>query len=538
MKFFLCILFFLLLGAALHGQGQVVLEKGTVSFLSSRNVYVKFPSTGHINIGDTLFVMQNGELIPALVVQNKSSTSTVCMPLLSETMKVSDEVFAKTASKAKEEKVEKPPAPPPGEREIIADEAKAPVIAPQEDAEPLYKQKVGGQISAASYSNLTDRKSTHRMRYAFVFRGNNVKNSKFSVDSYITFRHTLGEWEEVKENLSQALKVYSLSVNYAIDSTSNLTFGRRINPRMSSVGAIDGFQYEKHLGNFMVGAVAGSRPDFSDYGLNLNLLQAGAYVGYIPANPAKHQQTTFGFIEQRNKAETDRRFVYFQHMGELMENLDLFASLELDLYENIHDEVSNTLHLTNFFASLRYRLSRNLRFSFSYDNRKNIIYYESYKTFIDQLIENESRQGLRFGVSYRPFKFLTAGVNMSSRFQKSDKNASENLNAYLNFSRIPVLNIRASLTANFLQTNFLGSKIFGIRLSREIIRRRLDGDMYFRMVNYHYKTNGNAIRQNIAGASLSLRLMKQLALHLYYEGTFDDQGRAFQRFNTRIIRRF
>lgn len=536
------LLFFVLLGSALYGQGQPVLEKGVVSFVSSRNVYVKFASTKNINIEDTLFVRQDGELAPALVVNNKSSTSAVCIPLLAGRMQVSDEVFAKTAVKkeTRKEKEEEAKAPPAVEEEIAAPEKASPVITPQEEeeSEPLSRQKISGRVSAGSYSSLSDYKNTHRMRYAFLFRGDNLKNSKFSTDNYITFRHTLNEWEEVKGNLGRALKVYSLSVKYDFGPASSLAFGRKINPRISSIGAIDGFQYEKGVGNFIFGAIAGSRPDYSDYSFSLNLLQAGAYATYVSGDPANLQQTTFGFAEQRNKSEIDRRFVYFQHTQELFGHLNLFSSLELDLYENINNEAKNALRLANLFVSLRYRLSRNLRFSASYDNRKNIIYYESYKNFIDRLIEDETRQGLRFGATYRPANSVTLGANASWRFQESDRNVSRNLNTYVNFSRIPVLNIRASLTANFLETNYLSSKIFGARISKDLIKRKLDGDLYFRNVNYQYSSNETTIRQNIAGASLSLMLLKNLTLYLYYEGTFDDKDQTFHRFNTRIIQRF
>ena len=545
MKNSLNALFFLLLGiSSLQGQGQTVLEKGTVSFVSSRNVYVKFSSTENINIGDTLFINQKGGLAPALVVGNKSSTSTVCTQLSDNKLKVSEEIFAKTTAKKETQKPEgkkagEPPSPPADLEKVIAAERVNPVITPEADeGELAFKQKIQGRISAASYSNFSDYQNNHRMRYAFLFRGDHLKNSKFSTDTYITFRHTLNEWEKVRENLGNALKVYALSVKYDFNPTSSLAFGRKINPKISSLGAIDGFQYEKGLGNFTIGAIAGARPDYSDYGVNTNLLQAGAYVGYVSSDPANFQQTTLGFIEQRNKAEVDRRFVYFQHTQELFNNLNLFSSFEADLFENINNETHNTLRLTNLLVSLRYRLSRNWRVSASYDNRKNIIYYESYKSFIDRLIEDETRQGLRFGVNYRPFNFITLGVNASWRFQKSDRNLSRNLNTYLNFSRIPGLNIRASLTANFLQTNYLNSRIFGARISKDIIKRKLDGDLYFRKVNYQYRSSETTIRQNITGAGLSLALMKHLTLYVYYEGTFDDKGQAFHRFNTRIIQRF
>ena len=539
MKFIFNILFLLCFTFSLKGQTETVLEKGTVSYVSSRNVYVKFASTDNINIGDTLFVNQNNKLIPALIVQNKSSTSSVCTPIITEKMKVSDELIAKTIlikekKKPKEEKAEENQV----DEELIGSEESLTLIEETQKEEVVFKQKIKGRISIASYSNLSDYRSTHRMQYAFSFRGNNLKNSKFSTDNYITFRHTVNEWDVVKENLSSALKVYALSVKYDFDQTSSLIIGRKINPKISNMGAIDGLQYEKGFGRFIVGAIVGSRPDYKDYSLNLNLFQMGAYTSFISNNPKRYLQTTLGFIEQRNESKVDRRFIYFQYSGDLLKNLNLFSSFELDLYEKINNEAKNTLNLTNLYLSLRYRLSRKWRFSLSYDNRKNIIYYESYKNFIDQLIEDETRQGLRFGINYRIFKYVTWGVNSSLRFQKNNANSSKNLNSYISITRIPVVKMSANIRASFLQTNYLESRIFGIRLSKEIIKRRLNGEVYFSMVDYKYKTSDYTTHQNIAGVNFSLRLMKKLSLYLYYEGTFDDRNQKYYRINAKIIQRF
>lgn len=529
----------MVLAASLKGQDNIVFEKGTVTYVSSRNVYVKFASTENINIGDTLFLKQKSELIPALIVQNKSSTSSVCTPIISEKFKVADEIQARVIlkeekAKAKEEKEDE--SPDVGEKIIVEEGVTAELENTPEAV--TFKQKIKGRISVASYSNLSEYQNTNRMQYAFAFRGNNWRNSKFSTETYLTFRHTLGEWDVVKENLNNALKVYALSVRYDFDRTANLTLGRKINPKIASIGAIDGLQFEKGFGQFILGAIAGSRPDFQDYSLNLDLLQAGAFAGFVSGNPNKYQQGTIGFMEQRNGSNVDRRFVYFQYSGDLLKNLNLFSSFELDLYQKINNEVKNTPDLTNLYLSLRYRLSKNWRFALAYDNRKNIIYYESYKSYIDQLIDDVTRQGLRLNINYRITKNISWGINSSLRFQKNDENTSRNLNSFLSISRIPFLKMNANIRANFLQTNYLDSRIFGVRLSKEIIRSRLNGELYYSSVDYTYKSSKFSTHQNIFGINFSLKLMKKLTFYLYWEGTFDDQDQQYQRINTRIIQRF
>ena len=521
--------------SSLQGQSEIITQKGTVTFVSSKNVYVKFDHTKDLSVGDTLLFSQNSNPLPSLVIANKSSSSTVCRPIIERKFQKGDELIAKVLVL---------PEIPVAEKVLPKEDPVAttngPVLTPEEDEEPALKQQIRGRISAASYSNLFSFNNSLRMRYALSFRGNNLGGSKFSTDIYTTFRHTIGEWEEVKNNLGRALKVYSLAASYDFTPGMRLTLGRKINPKLSSVGAIDGIQFEKSLGNFLIGAVAGTRPDNANYGFNPSLLQYGGYISLGNGNPASFGHTTFGFMQQTNNGAIDRRFAYFQHSGELVNNLHLFSSFEVDLYQHINGQISNQPQLTNLYVSLRYRVSRRLRLSAAFDSRRNIIYYESYRSFIDQLIEDETRQGLRLGFSLRPTKNITWGVNAGMRFQTSGQNTSRNINTYVSFSKLPWWNVRTSIRVSMLETNFLNSRIYGIRFSKPLINNKLNAEWYYRNVNYLYKNSesGTAVRQHIAGASLSYRINRKLSVNVFYEGTFDKQNPTFTRVSLRLIKRF
>lgn len=536
MRYFLSILLLLLCSHFLFGQKETVIEKGVVSYVSSQNIYVKFVTTEHVRQGDTLFVEKGSQLLPALLVKDKSSTSIVCGPLLTEKIKVGDTFFSRSIVEKKEEK-------PKTEVPAVKPNSALPkpaVSTPEdkEDGDVTTRQLIKGRISAASYSNFYDGTASHRMRYTFNFQGNNIKKTRFSTENFISFRHTIGEWNTVQENLKDALKVYALSVKYNFDKTSSIALGRKINHRISSMGAIDGLQFEKGLGQFILGAIGGWRPDFADYGFNSNLFQMGAYVSHSSGKNNKSEETTLAFVEQRNLSKTDRRFVYFQHSNAISNNLNVFVSFETDLYQNVNNEVSHDLSLTNLLLSVRYKLSKKINLSLAYDNRKNIIYYESYKNYIDQLIEDETRQGLRLGGSYRIAKWVNWGFNASLRFQKSGVNASKNINSYLNFSRLPWIDAAASISANLLQTNYLNSKLFGAQISKDIIRNKLQAEVYYRLADYAYKNYEYKIQQHIGGLNLSWYINRKLGLYLYYEGTFDKKNASFNRFNSKIIQRF
>lgn len=544
MKYLISIMLLFFCTQVILGQNETILEKGVVSYVTSQNVYVKFTSTEYINKGDTLFTQTGDKMAAALLVKDKSSTSCVCTPLLIQKMKAGDVFFSKSVvqkkvDKAADKKAKKDLAIAARDSTIRqAAVIKARTSADQEDGEPVFREKIKGRISAASYSSFSGADEAHRMRYTLTYQGSNLKNSRFSTDNYISFRHTLGEWNEVKEHFSDALKVYSLSVKYDFDKTSSISLGRKINYRIASMGAIDGVQYEKGFGRLLLGAIGGWRPDYTDYGFDKNLIQAGAYVSYASGKGIQNLESTLAFVEQRNHLKTDRRFVYFQHTNTLSKSLNMFASFEVDLYQNINNEATNTPTLTNMLLSLRYKASRRIGLSLSYDNRKNIIYYESYKNYIDQLIEDETRQGLRLGGNYRISKWMTWGFNASWRFQKSDFNLSKNINTYLNVSRLPWVNATASISANLLQTNYLDSKIYGARISKELIRNKLQSDVYYRLVEYDYKNYDYKILQHISGVDFAWYITRKLAFHVYFEGTFDKKNKPFNRFNAKVIQRF
>jgi hypothetical protein len=559
MRYYFLIFFFVAIASSLQGQDKSVHEKGKVSYISSQNVYVKFESTENIEIGDTLFLNKGGELIPSLVVNNKSSISCVCTPIFPGGINVSDEIIYQRKDLDKE-LLDQQRSAQKDSSSLASDQAGAAVgislagsdkkneydgsddpfadLTDKKLKEPAYQQNITGRVSAAYYNTIGNSRNWNRFRYTFFMRGDHLGNSKLSFESYITFRHTLDEWEEVKDNVNDALKVYSLALKYDFSKKTRILLGRHINRKISSIGAVDGLQFEQEIGNFTLGTFVGFRPDYQDYSLNFNLFQYSLYLSHSYKSEARYMENTIAFIEQRNDFNIDRRFIYFQHSSSLAKNLNLFASMEVSLYEKIDDEPKNTLDLMNLYASIRYRISRKLNFSLSYDNRRSIHYYETYKNFIDQLIDEETRQGLRFHASYRIFKNVTWGVNTGWRFQKSERNLSRNLNTYLTFSRIPGVNIRTTLTANFLRTNYLNSKIFGIRISKEIVPRKLNGDIQYRWVDFDYLNYETASRQNILGANLSWNIIKRLSLHLNYEITFDSHDIEYHQVYAKIIQRF
>ncbi len=515
------------------GQEEKNMLEGSVSYLAGNNIYVKFINTNGIENGDTLYRVENGKLIPALAVQHHSSISCLCKAIGGNTFQLEDRILAKPKIKA-----QKTPSPVIPENNVEQDVNEQVLKTSVSEQQKGYKQNIRGRISASSYSNFNNGLSDniHRFRYTFSMNADHISSSRISAETYINFTHKLNHWDEVKSNLNNALKIYSLALKYDVSSSASIYAGRKINSKIANVGAIDGLQYQKDWTHFYVGAAAGTRPDYEDYGFNSNLFEYGAYIGQNEKVKNGFVQTSLAFFEQRNHSKIDRRFVYFQHSNSIVKNLNLFTTFEIDLYKVENEQPSNTISLTGLYVSLNYRLKRISLFG-AYDNRKNVIYYETFKNYADALLQQASRQGLRFRVNYRPVKYVFLAVNAGTRFMKQDPRPTRTLNGTATYSRVPGINSSLTLSANLMQTAYLNGQYYGARLSRDIISGKLFGTLYYRWVKFDYQNTVSTLIQNIGEIDLSWRFNKKMYFSVNYESTFQ-KNENYNRLYIQLSRRF
>lgn len=515
------------------GQTVVSAEEGSVSYISSQNVYVKFKSTKYITKGDTLFLNQNEKLIPALKVTNLSSISCVCKPISSIKLSIGDKLLS-------------------NKRINITTEEPNPKIENTQIATPLntdnvtinnkqsiYKENIRGRLSAASYSNFSNNEggNSQRMRYTFSMKANNINDSKFSIENYISFSHRANHWDEIKENIFNGLKIYSLVLKYEPTESLSIWFGRKINSKISSIGAIDGLQIEKIFNDLTLGFFLGARPDYLDYSFNTSLLQYGAYLAHSYNGQEGSIENTLAIIEQRNGGKIDRRVAYFQHSNSLLKNLYLFGTAELEMYQKINEVEQSKLKLNNLYLMLRYRVIKQLSFTLSYNERSNIIYYETYKDYVQRLIDEESMQGFRFQINVRPYKNISVGIKAGYRSRKQDPTASKNIHSYVSFNRVPGLNASVRLSATFLNSSYLNGSIYSLNISRDFIPGKLSSNISYRYVDYQYTNYNSSLVQHVGDINLNWKIIKKTSLSISYESIFEKEKR-YSRLYLNLIKRF
>jgi len=541
MRILILFITLIIIGFGLKGQTSRQAIDGMVSYVTSQNVYVKFSSTENISVGDTLFTVTDGLLLPVLLVKELSSISCVCTPLSSKKLAVNDNIRAFPVKTIPAANLNAVPAPGVKKELVQTDSIPTQKNTPPEE----IKQRVNGRFSVSSYSNFSSVSDlSQRMRYTFSMNATNISNSKLSAETYISFVHKAGEWSEVQNDIFNGLKIYSLALNYAVNKNNQLWFGRKINPRLSNAGAIDGLQYETKIKAFAAGLFAGTRPDYMNYSFNSKLLQYGGYLGHDYAGKnGGSAQSSVAFVEQKNNGNTDRRFAYLQHTNSLLPKLYFFGSVEFDLFNkkmNVQDSTltqDNSPNLSNVYVSLRYKILKQLSVSLSYSARQNIVYYETYKSIIDQLLDESKLQGYMFQINYRPVKFITVGANAGYRFSKNDPGPTKNLYSYVTYSSVPFINASATLSATILETGYMSGNIYSLGLARDLLPGKLYGGINYRYVKYKFISNETPLSQNMGEINLTWRMMKKLSFSFNYEGTFE-KDRHFDRIYINLTQRF
>lgn len=518
---YLVLILLVLIAVPLRAQEAGPLT-GEVTFITPANVYVRFSETGNISAGDTLFIEKEGKYIPAITVTNLSSRSCVGTPFPGIVLNKGDKIFFLK----KMETILPQETQSPGSPEIKP----APVIPVATDTVlPVISrvQNIRGFVSVASYSNWSSSAdNSQKEKLTLSFNGRNLGNSPYSAEVYISYVHNPSYQPEIPDNIFNSLKIYNLNVTGDYNKI-RLMLGRKINPKLSSMGANDGLQFEVMLKPVSFGIIAGFRPDYNTYGFNSSLFQFGGYVYHEMAGKRGIMQSTVAFINQTNSFKTDRRYIYLQHVNSLIKNFTFFGSADIDIYGMKFSEADSTykgittIDLTNLYLSLGYRIGKKAYLSLSYNSRRNLIYYETYKSLLDRLLDFETFRGLMFHGNYNITGRFSVGLTASYRLRENDPKPATNIYGYASYL-IPVAGITATGSVLALGTSYNNGMLYGIGLSKDFLRGKLYMSMNYRYADYKYvNTELDPILQNIGEFNLTLKIIKTLALSAYYEGTFE-----------------
>jgi hypothetical protein len=215
-----------------------------------------------------------------------------------------------------------------------------------------------------------------------------------------------------------------------------------------------------------------------------------------------------------------------------LKQLNFFSSFEIDLFALENGLPVTRPDLTSAYLSLRYKPLRNLSTSISYDARKNVYYYETYKNFADSIFDKETRQGFRLQISYLPWKNLSWNTFGGYRLSAGRDEASYNAHSSLTYSDLPFLP-GSSITANgsYLHTASLNGTIYGAELEQDFFAGKMNVSLQYEHVNYQFYKFGYTFIQDIAELACYWRINRHWMVSTHGEMMIEpDQNYIYRIF--------
>lgn len=485
---------------------------GTVTYISSQNFYVRFESTNRISISDTIYISDTGTGVG--IIQYLSSQSAACSYLTKSSVELNSQVYAVKKSTALDS---------------------TSTLQKSDGIEYSYTKEINqlnpnnlktkdefdfsGRVSIRSFTNYSTSIShaqNQYWRYSLSLRGENVGIKNLDFQSSATYGYRADNWKN-SGNIWNNLKVYDFFFSYQTTISSNLQVGRIRNQNLHSLSTFDGVLFDYTFSKFTLGTFVGSHPDWKNMGVNIKLLQYGVFLSREDSLGGITMTNNLSFANQTNSGTTDRRFLYFIHRTHLTD-FSFALSSEFDLYQVELNKSKSIFEPTSIYASVFYRFDKKLLFDLSYDARKTIYYFESFKSTLDSILDSRMRQGVRFGAFYQFSRTLAVGLNGGFARQNDDPRTSFNTGASVSITEITKLNFTFIGDFTYLQSNFLNGFAYGIKVNKNFLTNELNVGLGLRRVDYHFTQNtSDGIAQNIGNAELRWKMFKSLYLNFIYE---------------------
>lgn len=412
-----------------------------VKYISGENVYLDGGTAKGLSVGDQLYVVRNQkDVIAQLEVIYVAEFSASCKLLSSQQAVQAGDVAVVVESKKTEsgEPAEKTDI----EKTPVVEEAAAPLPPqPQSRSSPT---RISGNASVQFY-HLDDRTESNldftRPAFRFNLRAQRLWGKEYtlrirtrSLYNIRTRPYGSAVPEEEFRN-----RLYELSFSYdERNARLNYKFGRIISNYISGVGYIDGGQFQFNFSPAVrIGVFGGTQPDLQNSQFQSTDKKYGAYFNAaVGAYQNQYFETTVAAAAQYHASTVSREFLYFQNNYTYRSRLTIYQSMEVDVNRQWRKEkAGESLTISNFFISGRYRLSRAVTAAITYDNRKNYWTYEMLSV-ADSLFDDALRTGLRGNLSLRlPGNFFVF-ANGGYRNRETDPKATVSYSGGINKSNL------------------------------------------------------------------------------------------------------
>ncbi|MFN8580353.1 MAG: hypothetical protein U0163_05155 [Gemmatimonadaceae bacterium] len=239
-----------------------------------------------------------------------------------------------------------------------------------------------------------------------------------------------------------------------------VAMGRQITGALSTLGIFDGLTIEANGSHLSAGAVAGSQPDATTFGLSSEIREYGAYFqAHNKSDGSGVWSLTMGGIGSYDKGQIDREFAYLQGMV-VSRRFSLYATQEVDVNRGWKADIEGRSTVpTATFATARWSIVDAFSINAGYDNRRSV---RLYRDFINPEIEFDDafRQGGWAGFTLTPGRHFRMFVD-ARQSKGGTSGDAESYTGSMGLYRLTVLGLGLQVRA----TQYSGSAAQGQLMS-------------------------------------------------------------------------
>ena len=471
---------------AVSAWGQTA--SGTVTFITAENVYVRFASTTGIESGDTLRTPA-GE--PCLVVQQRSSTSCVSVPLGGCAPVEGDAFVARL--RVEEEVAD----------EVVVELERPEVVLEEQEVALPPQLRVKGRLTSSVFATGVDRGGERSVTSARWSSRLTLRVEHVAVAGRLVDFDVSANLQRIYRDASSSTPgwrgrntVYQAAASTELGGGVEVAVGRRLARGFSTVGSLDGLHAGWRRGPWELGVVAGFQPNLLTQGVATDRPVFGGLVGRQVRTEGASTDWRLGFLGQTRNGTSDRHFLFGQYRLHLGSAWRFFGSAEWDLYAPAGYAPTGPRAL---FASAQWNFARGWSAFASADRRAPVLRFATYDDITLQAMSDRPAQNvLRARLSGRLGTAHRLSLGWSDRRESTRLGSTAQLQ--YTWTELPRLGGRLSYSA------FITAMPLMTSTSQRLAYQRGSVGAHYRMGRSRFEQEGLPIAvQHYAGANVRAR---------------------------------
>jgi hypothetical protein len=394
----------LALGDAAHAAAAT--RPIAVSYVSSGAVYLDAGRAEGLAPGARLKLVRGGETVAEIEVDFVAEHSASCK-LVSSTRPVWSGDRAVLVSSPGAAEGDAPATPMPGAPEPeVASEPYRYSPAPRGGALPWAKRSGSLAVGYRTFS-ITDGPSSTESSGRLSLRLREIAGKPLELRVRLRGRRTEREgYGRSVATRQSSDRLYELSLAYdPPEGRFSFRAGRLAAGPFGGLGYLDGVLAQFRIGRrFFLGAFGGARPDLTELGFDTAGSKYGAFVRFATerdARPAFAEIVLGGVSERARGGDVSRDYLTVESRFGSGNRWWLFERAEIDLNRGWRREVAGKgSEVSNAALSASLRLTPSWRASFSYDQRRNYLTWET-RPLPEEVFTRYFREGARLALEWQ-----------------------------------------------------------------------------------------------------------------------------------------